>query len=293
VTHTGGEGAGGARVLIPAGELTSRGPVVLLDVRWALDDDRGRERYLEGHLPGAVFVDLDRELAAPPSAAGGRHPLPSVQRLQEAARRWGIDDGDPVVVYDATGGLAAARAWWLLRWGGLADVRLLDGGLDAWLRVGGALEQGDVVPTPGSVTLTGGAMPVLSIDEAATLPSSGVLLDARAGARYRGEIEPVDPRAGHVPGALSAPTTENLAPDGTFRPAAELGERFARLGATPGTAVGVYCGSGVTAAHEVAALAAAGIEAALWPGSWSQWSNDADRPVSTGTARPRCGDPSP
>jgi 3-mercaptopyruvate sulfurtransferase SseA len=269
-------------VLISAAELLSGGPAVLLDVRWALGDDRGREHYRNGHLPGAVFVELESELAAPPSAAAGRHPLPSLQRLQEAARRWGIGDGDSVVVYDATGGLAAARAWWLLRWGGLTDVRLLDGGLDAWVRAGGEQETGDVVSVPGGVTLTGGGMPVVSIDEAVELPSSGVLLDARAGERYRGEIEPVDPRAGHVPGAVSAPTTENLAPDGTFRTAADLRERFALLGVTPGTRVGVYCGSGVTAAHEIAALAEVGIEAALWPGSWSQWANDADRPATTG-----------
>ena len=124
---------------------------------------------------------------------------------------------------------------------------------------------------------------MLTIDEAGALPNTGgVLLDARAGERYRGEIEPVDPRAGHVPGATSAPTTENLAPDGTFRSATELRERFAALGATPGPPVGVYCGSGVTAAHEIAALAEAGIDAALWPGSWSQWSNDAERSISTG-----------
>jgi thiosulfate/3-mercaptopyruvate sulfurtransferase len=271
-------------VVVSAGELLAadRTRVVLLDVRWALGDDRGRERYLEGHLPGAVFVDLETELADPPSAAEGRHPLPSVQRLQSSARRWGISAGDAVVAYDATGGLAAARAWWLLRWGGLTDVRLLDGGLDAWRRAGGPVESGDVVPAPGDVTLTGGGMPVLSIDEAAALPSSGVLLDARAGERYRGEAEPVDPRAGHVPGAVSAPTAENLTPDGTFRPAAELRERFAGLGVRPGAAVGVYCGSGVTAAHEVAALAAAGLDAALWPGSWSQWSAVPDRPAATG-----------
>ena len=274
-------------VLVSAGELLAGRRAVLLDVRWALGDDRGRERYLEGHLPGAVFVDLATELAGPPSAAEGRHPLPSVQRLQSAARRWGIDDGDAVVVYDATGGLAAARAWWLLRWGGLTDVRLLDGGLDAWHRAGGELETGDVVPESGTVTLTGGGMPVLSIDEAAALPSSGVLLDARAGARYRGEVEPVDPRAGHVPGALSAPTTRNLTPDGTFRTASDLSQRFASLGATPGASVGVYCGSGVTAAHEIAALAEAGIEAALWPGSWSQWSADPERPAATGPAADR------
>jgi thiosulfate/3-mercaptopyruvate sulfurtransferase len=262
--------------------LAAGGRVVLLDVRWALGDDQGREKYLAGHLPGAVFVDLETELADPPSAASGRHPLPSLQRLQSAARRWGIRDGDAVVAYDATGGLAAARGWWLLRWGGLPDVRLLDGGLDAWRRAGGPVEPGDVVPEPGDVMLTGGGMPVLTIDEAASLPASGgVLLDARAGERYRGEVEPIDPRAGHVPGATSAPTTENLAADGTFRPPGELAERFDTLGVRPGGDVAVYCGSGVTAAHEVAALAAAGIEAALWPGSWSQWSADPARPVAT------------
>jgi thiosulfate/3-mercaptopyruvate sulfurtransferase len=188
-----------------------------------------------------------------------------------------------VVVYDASGGLAAARAWWLLRWGGVADVRLLDGGLDAWLRAGGPVESGEVVPEPGDVTLTGGGMPVLTIDEAAALPASGgLLLDARAGERYRGEVEPIDRRAGHVPGAVSAPTTENLAADGTFRPPADLGARFDALGVRPGATVGVYCGSGVTAAHEIAALAVAGIDAALWPGSWSQWSADPDRPAATG-----------
>ena len=271
-------------VLIGAADLLSReSRPVLLDVRWALGDDRGRERYLAGHLPGAVFVDLETELAGPPSAGAGRHPLPSLQRLQFSARRWGIGQDDAVVVYDATGGLAAARAWWLLRWGGLRDVRLLDGGLNAWLAAGGVLERGDVVPAPGDVTLAGGGMPVLTLDEAAALPASGgVLLDARAGERYRGEVEPIDPRAGHVPGAVSAPATENLATDTTFRPAADLGARFAALGVRPGSTVGVYCGSGVTAAHEIAALAVAGIDAALWPGSWSQWSADPDRPAASG-----------
>jgi thiosulfate/3-mercaptopyruvate sulfurtransferase len=256
---------------------------VLLDVRWALGDDRGHERYLEGHLPGAVFVDLDAELADPPSARAGRHPLPSLQRLQSAARRWGLRAGDRVVAYDDTGGTAAARAWWLLRWGGLADVRLLDGGQAAWRRAGGPVEGGEVVPEPGDVVLAGGAMPVLSLEQAAALPASGgLLLDARAGERYRGETEPVDPRAGHVPGAVSAPTVENLAADGTFLPVPVLSARFAALGVDGRRPVGVYCGSGVTATHEVAALAEAGIEAALWPGSWSQWANDPSRPAVTG-----------
>ena len=274
-------------VLVSVADLLSDGGrVVLLDVRWALGDDRGREKYRAGHLPGAVFVDLETELADPASAAEGRHPLPSLQRLQASARGWGIRDGDAVVAYDATGGLAAARAWWLLRWGGMSDVRLLDGGLDAWVTAGGPLETGDVVPEAGDVTLTGGRMPVLSIDEAAAMPAAGgLLLDARAGERFRGEVEPIDPRAGHVPGAVSAPTTENLT-DGRFRPAAELAERFAEFGAVPGTTVGVYCGSGVTAAHEVAALAHVGIEAALWPGSWSQWSADPGRPAEVGPGQP-------
>jgi 3-mercaptopyruvate sulfurtransferase SseA len=171
-------------VLVRAADLLAGPRPVLLDVRWALGDDRGRERYLAGHLPGAVFVDLDTELAAPPSPADGRHPLPAVADLQAAARRWGVRDGDAVVAYDATGGLAAARAWWLLRWGGLTDVRLLDGGLAAWTAAGGALETGNVVPAPGDVVLTGGGMPVLTADEAAALPGAGgVLLDARAGER--------------------------------------------------------------------------------------------------------------
>jgi thiosulfate/3-mercaptopyruvate sulfurtransferase len=273
-------------VLVSADELlAAEGPVALLDVRWALGDPHGREQYLAGHLPGAVFVDLDTELAGPPSPAEGRHPLPTLKALQASARRWGIRTGERVVAYDAGPGTAAARAWWLLRWGGLRDVRLLDGGLAAWQRAGGPVETGDVRPEPGNVTLPGGGMPVLDIDAAAALPGAGgVLLDARAGERYRGEREPVDPRAGHVPGAVSAPTTENVAADGAFLPVAVLSERFAALGVQPGLEVGVYCGSGVHASHEIAALAVAGIDAALWPGSWSQWSHDPARPAATGPA---------
>ncbi|MDF2808253.1 MAG: sulfurtransferase, partial [Cellulosimicrobium sp.] len=216
----------------------------------------------------------------------GRHPLPDPADLQAAARRWGVRADRPVVVYDAVGGTSAARAWWLLRWAGHDDVRILDGGLAAWQAAGHALDEGDVRPEPGDVVVTPGGMPVLDADGAADLATSGVLLDARAGERYRGEVEPVDPRAGHVPGAVSAPTTDNLAADGTFLDAAALRARFAGLGALHGAddappAVGVYCGSGVTAAHEVAALATLGVEAALYAGSWSQWSNDPARPAAT------------
>ncbi|MGI5130056.1 rhodanese-like domain-containing protein [Pseudonocardia sp. CA-107938] len=266
-----------------AAELAGPNPPVLLDVRWALGDPHGREHHRAGHLPGAVYVDLDTELAAhSDDPRQGRHPLPPVADLQAAARRWGITAGRPVVAYDASGGLAAARAWWLLRWAGLSDVRLLDGGLGAWTAGGHALEEGDVpAPAPGDVQLSPGHLPVLDADAAAELARTGVLLDARAAERYRGEVEPVDPRAGHVPGAISAPTGENLGPDGRFRTPAELRARFAGLAPDAGP-VGVYCGSGVTAAHQVAALAVAGVPAALYPGSWSAWSNDPARPVAVG-----------
>lgn len=270
-------------ILISAAELAELDAVTLLDVRWALGDPHGREHYLDGHVPGARFVDLDTELAAAPSGLDGRHPLPGIDDLQAAARRWGVRSGWPVVCYDATGNLAAARAWWLLRWAGLDDVRLLDGGLRAWTDAGLPLAHGEPEPvSEGDVVLSPGHLPTLSADEAADLAMGGVLLDARAAERYRGEAEPIDPRAGHVPGAVSAPTSANLTGAGRFRPAEELATRFAVLGADGRRPVGVYCGSGVTAAHEVAALAIAGVDAALFPGSWSAWSADPDRPVATG-----------
>lgn len=271
-------------ILITATELSELGEdATLLDVRWALGDPHGREHYLDGHLPGARFVDLDTELAGAPSGRDGRHPLPALADLQAAARRWGVRRGRTVVCYDATGNLAAARAWWLLRWAGLDDVRLLDGGLQAWIEAGLPLAQGESEPVAeGDVVLAAGHLPTLSAGEAAEFAAGGVLLDARAAERYRGEIEPVDPRAGHIPGAVSAPTSENLTDGGRFRPTEELAGRFAGVGADGRAPVGVYCGSGVTAAHEVAALAIAGVEAALFPGSWSAWSADPDRPVATG-----------
>lgn len=266
-----------------AGLLAEDDAPALLDVRWALGRSDGHEQYLAGHLPGAVYVDLDTELAAPPSAAAGRHPLPAVDDLERVARRWGLDEGRPVVVYDDAGGTSAARAWWLLRWAGVRDVRILDGGLAAWAAGGYALAGGEVVPEPGDVVLVPGALPTVDADGAAAVAAAGVLLDARAAERYAGLVEPVDPRAGHVPGARSAPTAQNLGPDGRFLDADALTARFAALGVPTQAAapVAVYCGSGVTAAHEIAALASIGVEAALYPGSWSQWSSDPARPVAT------------
>jgi thiosulfate/3-mercaptopyruvate sulfurtransferase len=229
-----------------------------------------------------VYVDLDTELAGHGQPTDGRHPLPLVSDLQDAIRRWGIDEHDAVVVYDGEGNLAAARAWWLLRWAGLGDVRLLDGALPAWVAAGGPLDTDYVVPEPGTFQVRPGSLPTLTAAQAGEWPDTGVLLDARAAERFKGETEPIDPKAGHIPGAVNAPTGGNLAPDGTFLPPDQLAARFAALGVEGTAPVAAYCGSGVTAAHELAALALAGIDAVLYPGSWSQWSN-LDRPVETST----------
>jgi thiosulfate/3-mercaptopyruvate sulfurtransferase len=262
--------------------LASDPALVVLDVRWALGDPDGFAHYLEGHIPGAVYVDLETELAGPPGAGRGRHPLPEPAALQAAARRWGVRERSRVVAYDDVGNLSAARAWWLLRWSGLESVRLLDGGLGAWRRAGYGTESGPAARARGDVTLAPGSLPVLDAEASAGLAGTGLLLDARASERYRGEIEPVDPRGGHIPGAVSAPTFANLRPDGTFVDAAELARRFAALGADSEAPIGVYCGSGITATHEIAALAIAGLGAALYPGSWSEWVSDPARPVATG-----------
>jgi len=259
-------------------------PVRVLDVRWRLDAPDGTEAFRAGHIPGAVYVDLDRELADHSlPVAHGRHPLPTASALQESARAWGVCDGDTVVVYDDLGNMSSARAWWLLKHAGIEDVRVLDGAFAAWKRAGLPVERGDgTAPIPGNVVLEYGAMPVLTAREAAAIARSGSLVDARAGERYRGEVEPIDPRAGHIPGALSAPTNGNLDADGSFLAVDALRRRFADAGVDPAAPVGAYCGSGVTASHTVLALHLAGIPAALYPGSWSEWSRDPDAPVATG-----------
>ncbi|MDR6906297.1 thiosulfate/3-mercaptopyruvate sulfurtransferase [Agromyces sp. 3263] len=279
-------------ILISADELARRleeeragradSHTVVLDVRWSLAVPDGRPAFRAGHVPGAVYVDLDHELADHDAIGEGRHPLPSEGAFTAAMRRWGLHEGDTAVVMDDLGNQSAARAWWLLRHAGFADVRMIDGGLAAWVAAGRGLATGDVAPEPGDATAHFGAMPVIDADGAAELPAHGVLLDARAAERYRGEVEPIDPRAGHVPGARSLPTAGNLDADGRFLPPAVLRARFAEVGIVTGTPAAAYCGSGVTAAHEVAALALAGVDAALYAGSWSQWSNQDERPVATG-----------
>ena len=264
-------------------DRADRDDVRVLDVRWRLDRPDGRPEYLAGHIPGAVYVDLDSTLAAHGAPTDGRHPLPSPSALQASARAWGIHDGDTVVVYDDLKSLSAARAWWLLTDAGIADVRILDGSLRGWTTAGHPLEEGTVVPAPGTVTLRSGLLRQTDIDGAAALGAAtdAVLVDVRAGERYRGEVEPIDPRAGHIPGAINLPTTENVDAAGRFLSPAQLRARFAAAGLDERGAVGVYCGSGVTASHAVVALTLAGYAPTLYPGSWSQWSNHPDRPVET------------
>ena len=264
-------------------ELLSEGaPVRLIDVRWRLDrPEAGYDDYLTGHIPGAVFASLDTELSTHGEPSEGRHPLPSTETLQAAARRWGVNAGDIVVAYDDAKSTAAARAWWLLRQAGI-DVRVLDGGLRAWKDAGFDIATDDVVPHAGDVVLQEIGGDALSIDEAAAFPASGILLDVRAPERYRGETEPLDPQAGHIPGARNLPTMLHLDAEGRLLDPETVRATFAGVGVTPGTPVAAYCGSGVTAAHTALILSEVGIDAKVFPGSWSQWSNTPGRPVAIG-----------
>lgn len=257
-----------------AAEMAGPRPPAILDVRWRLDRPDGSEAYLAGHIPGAVYVSLEDDLSDHSRPGLGRHPLPTGAALQASARRWGIGHGQPVVVYDDWNRAGSARAWWVLTAAGIAGVRILDGGLAAWTGRGGELQSGAVSPAPGDVTvgvedLYAGARRVLTAEQVAA-GVAAPLLDARAPERFRGEVEPIDPVAGHIPGAHNLPSGAVLGPDGRFLPSADLAALAAATGAGP--AAGVYCGSGVTASVVLAALAAAGVDAALFPGSWSQWS---------------------
>jgi thiosulfate/3-mercaptopyruvate sulfurtransferase len=265
--------------------LASASPPVVLDARWRLAGPPAYDDYREGHVPGAVFVDLDADLAAAPGE-GGRHPLPDAAAFEAAMRRCGVSGRSTVVVYDAADATAAARAWWLLRYFGHDAVAVLDGGFRAWVAAGLPVTVDVPVVTPGDFVARPGGMPVLSAGEAAEVARHGVLLDARAAERYRGEVEPIDPVAGHVPGAVSAPTAGNVGPEGTFLAVDALRDRFAALGVSSEVPVGAYCGSGVTAAQEVLALRLAGVDAALYAGSWSEWVTDPARPVETGSPAP-------
>ncbi|WP_020575686.1 sulfurtransferase [Actinopolymorpha alba] len=267
--------------------LSSDQPPVVLDVRWSLTGPSKADTYADGHVPGARFVELDAALSAPPVGAGprhpgGRHPLPDPQVFENAMGTAGVSRTSTVVVYGDPDGFGPARAWWCLRYFGHEAVRVLDGGYAAWTEAGLPIETGLSDVAPGDFEARAGGMAMLDAGEAAKVARAGVLLDARAGERYRGEVEPIDPAGGHIPGALNAPTAENLDAAGRFRSVDALRERFASLGLGGSGPVGVYCGSGVSAAQEVLALELAGIHAALYVGSWSDWVSDPDRPVATG-----------
>lgn len=282
-----------SKVLITARELSellrAGDPVTVLDVRWSLEVPDGHRAYLQGHLRDAVYVSLEDELSDHSVPDRGRHPLPTGRNLEAAARRWGVRRNKPVVVYDDWNRAASGRLWWLLTTSGVAGVRILDGGLPAWTAAGGALQTGDVSPEPGNVTLLpedlyDGIRPTLTADEAGDGARTGALslLDARAPGRFRAESEPIDAAAGHIPGAKNLPFTALLNSDGTFLPDDAIAGLLADRGIGADDAVGAYCGSGISAAVIVAALAATGRSAAMFPGSWSQWSSDPSRPVATG-----------
>jgi thiosulfate/3-mercaptopyruvate sulfurtransferase len=272
--------------LISTSELRDRlDEVSVLDVRYRMGGPPGAEEYAAGHVPGAAYVDLDRDLAAPPGhpgGRGGRHPLPDREVLGAAMRRAGVSVSRPVVVYDDWSANAAGRCWWLLRHHGHPDVRVLDGGWSAWVADGGAVETGEPIPPDtGDFRPGPGVLPVVGADRLLDVP---VLVDARAAERYRGEVEPVDPVAGHVPGAVNVPTTTNLAADGRFRTPEQLRALYQAAGVPLDgqTEVAVYCGSGVTATHDLIALELLGVTATLYPGSWSEWVTDPGRPVERG-----------
>jgi thiosulfate/3-mercaptopyruvate sulfurtransferase len=268
--------------LISVDELAGRldePDVVVCDVRWYLTDTyRGRREYDIAHVPGAVFVDLHSDLAG--GTGGGRHPLPTTYEFAAHLSRLGIGRDDAVVAYDSAGGGVASRLWWMLRSIGHQRVAVLDGGYQAWEQAGHPTTDDVVARAPTAYPVVDGWRGTVDADDITSLVERGTtLVDARAADRYRGDVEPIDPRAGHIPGAINMPHLDNLGRDGLHRPAHELAERFADLGASPV----VYCGSGVTACHDLLAMSIAGItDARLYPGSWSDWASQPDRPVATG-----------
>jgi thiosulfate/3-mercaptopyruvate sulfurtransferase len=265
----------------------ARGGSIAVDCRFTLTEPAaGRAAYERGHIPGARYAHLDDDLARPPNAAEGRHPLPEREQFVATLGAWGIGPDDTVVAYDEGSGAIAARLWWLLGWIGHERRAVLDGGFAAWQRAGLPVEQQDpeVRPRPYSAVPAQGAR-VVTTDEVARAPGSGdVLVDARSAQRYRGEQEPIDPRAGHVPGALNRPFSANVTAEGAFRPQAELRAELLELlgGRTPDRLIAM-CGSGVTACHLLLAMEVAGLPGGrLYAGSWSEWIRDPRRPIETG-----------
>jgi thiosulfate/3-mercaptopyruvate sulfurtransferase len=259
----------------------------VVDVRWYLDPQRlGRDAYAGGHIPGAVFLEIGTDLSAPGGGRGrpaGRHPWPSEEQVSKVIGAAGIGPATRVVAYDDQSGAVAARLWYLLRASGHDEVAVLDGGIAKWQAEGRPLESGTVTPSPERFAARLREGWVVARDEMAGLDPSTLIIDARAGERYRGETEPIDPRAGHIPGAVNLPFAGNLTADAipVLRPADELRARFAAVGADRNLPI-VYCGSGVTACHDLLALDVAGLRGRLYAGSWSEWSADPSLPIATG-----------
>jgi thiosulfate/3-mercaptopyruvate sulfurtransferase len=257
-----------------------------VDVRWYLTEPtKGRAEYAQAHIPGAPFMDMESDLASPRGQGPGRHPLPTPEAFAAAAGRAGIGDETHVVAYDSSGGAAAARLWWLLRYFGHQRVSLLDGGWPAWQAAGYPAETS--APAIAQASFTAAPQPDMVVDAGAVdrlrRDPRVLLLDARANERYEGRVEPIDSQAGHIPGARSAPFAGNLRDDGHMKTADELRDRYLTLGADAAEQIVCYCGSGVTAAHDILALHLAGrTDALLYEGSWSDWSSDPARPVATG-----------
>jgi thiosulfate/3-mercaptopyruvate sulfurtransferase len=265
-----------------AADLAADLPLVLVDVRWSLAGPPGIEAYRVGHLPGARFADLDTELAGR-RGVGGRHPLPEPADFEILMRRIGVSSDSAVVVYDAADGVPASRAWWDMGYFGHRHVRVLDGGYAAWVAAGFRVSTDEPSVVPGNFVAHPGGLPILDADLAAKLATGRTLIDVRVGERFRGEVEPVDAIAGHIPGAVNLPTGGNIGPDGKFLDVQTLARRFDSAGIGKGEAVGVYCGSGVNAAHTAFAMTLAGLPTpALYVGSWSNWIADGTRPIATG-----------
>lgn len=272
------------RALELADELARGTKLRLLDVRWRLDRPEGRIEYLDGHIPGAIYVDLERELAAPGAPEHGRHPLPAAADFRTVIRRWGISSGDRIVVYDDNDAVPAARAWWMLRQQGF-DVRVLDGGLRSWLSHGLRLERRDGYVRPSQWDGKPQYPEALAeIEEVARIPQHGVLIDVRAPHHYRGAVAGLDPSAGHIPGAVNLPTVTHIGPDGLLRTPEEIRANARELGITADVDVVVYCNSGIPSMHSALAFAVAGIHPRVFVGSWSQWSRSEGRPVAIGAS---------
>jgi thiosulfate/3-mercaptopyruvate sulfurtransferase len=274
-------------VLISPAELvrlleSDQAPIVA-DVRWTLGGPPGKPDFEACHVPGAVWVDLEAHLSAPPGA-GGRHPLPPVAVFQQAMRDIGVRDDSSVVAYDAANSQAASRLWWLLTDAGHDKVRVLDGGLAAWRAAGLPTESGPGTPRPGGnfVARPGQRAQAHAAEIASKLgtPDAPRLIDVRAPERYSGETEPVDPVAGHIPGAINLPATAYFEADGRFLPPTKISAQYAAAGGVEGSVL--YCGSGITAAQSLLALESAGVTAVIYPGSWSDWIADPNRPIAIG-----------